>query len=180
MSSLDSMLNSASTIFTIDLYKRHWNKEASSRKLVIVGRIMTGVFVVIGCLWAPTIVSFGSVYEYIQKIWGFISPGIVAAFVFGIIVRKAPPIAATGAMILGVPIYGLCLFFMPDVAFLHHMMITFVILILYMAIVTRIKPLTEPKTMPVNNSIDLTTLPAVKLWGGMVVLATITLYIIFW
>jgi solute:Na+ symporter, SSS family len=180
MSSLDSMLNSASTIFTIDLYKRHFNKEASSRKLVKVGRLMTGVFVVIGCLWAPTIVKFGSVYEYIQKIWGFLSPGIVAAFVFGIIVRKAPPIAASGAMILGVPVYGLCLFLMPEVAFLHHMMITFVVLIVYMLIVTRMKPLTEPKTMPVNNTIDLTTMPSVKIWGGVVVAATVALYIIFW
>jgi SSS family solute:Na+ symporter len=180
MSSLDSMLNSASTIFTIDLYKRHWKKDASSHKLVTVGRIMTGVFVIVGCLWAPVVAGFGSVFKYIQMIWGFISPGIVAAFVFGILVRKAPAAAGIGAMILGAPIYGLCLWLMPDVAFLHHMAITFIILLLYMAAVTWWKPLTEPKTMPVNNKIDLTTMPSVKLWGAVVVIATAILYIIFW
>lgn len=180
MSSLDSMLNSASTIFTIDLYKRHFNKEASSKKLVVVGRIMTGVFVVIGCLWAPTIAGFGSVYKYIQQIWGFISPGIVAAFAFGIAVKKAPPTAGIGAMILGIPIYGLCLWLMPDVAFLHHMAITFLILILYMSAVTFLKPLPEPRMIPVNNSIDLKSLPSVKLWGTVIVIATAILYILFW
>jgi solute:Na+ symporter, SSS family len=180
MSSLDSMLNSASTIFTIDLYKRHWKRDASSKSLVKMGRIMTGVFVVIGCLWAPTIVKFGSVYEYIQKIWGFISPGVVAAFAFGIIVKKAPPAAAIGAMILGIPVYGLCLFLMPDVAFLHHMAITFFVLIIYMSVVTWLKPLPEPRVIPVNNSIDLTTMPSVKLWGAVVIAVTVVLYILFW
>lgn len=180
MSSLDSMLNSASTIFTIDLYKRHWKQEASSRSLVRVGRIMTGVFVVVGCLWAPFIAGFGSVYQYIQKIWGFISPGVVAAFAFGILVRKAPPAAAVGAMVLGVPVYGLCLFLMPDVAFLHHMAITFVVLLIYMTVVTLVKPLSEPVTLPVSNAVDMTSLPSVKFWGAIVVIATALLYIIFW
>lgn len=180
MSSLDSMLNSASTIFTIDLYKRHFKKEATSRQLVTIGRFMTGVFVVIGCLWAPVVAGFGSVYKYIQMIWGFISPGIVAAFAFGIIVKKAPPAAATGAMILGMPVYGLCLWLMPGVAFLHHMAITFVVLILYMTAVTWWKPLAKPRIIPENNRIDLTTMPSVILWGAIVVIATAVLYVIFW
>lgn len=180
MSSLDSMLNSASTIFTIDLYKRHWKKDASSRSLVTVGRITTGVFVLIGCLWAPIVSSFGSVFKYIQMLQGFISPGIVAAFVFGIVVKKAPPAAAIGAMILGFPVYGLCLFLMPDVAFLHHMAITFFVLVLYMTIVTLRKPLSEPVKMPVTKAIDLTSLPSVKFWGAVVVIATAVLYFIFW
>jgi len=180
MSSLDSMLNSASTIFTIDLYKRHFNKKAGNKQVIRMGRIMTGVFVVVGCLWAPTIVKFGSVYTYIQKIWGFMSPGIVAAFVFGIIVKRAPAAAGIGAMILGIPIYGLCLFLWPDTAFLHHMSITFLVLIAYMAVVTYLKPLAKPKLMPENKSIDLTTMPSVKFWGGVVVAATAVLYIIFW
>lgn len=180
MSSLDSMLNSASTIFTIDLYKRHWKKEASSRSLVTVGRIMTGVFVLVGCLWAPIVSSFGSVFKYIQMLQGFISPGIVAAFVFGIVVRKAPPAAAIGGMILGFPVYGLCLFLMPEVAFLHHMAITFFVLVIYMAVVTLIKPLSESVKMPVANVVDLTSMPSVKFWGAAVVIATAVLYIIFW
>ena len=180
MSSLDSMLNSASTIFTIDLYKRYLKKDASGKSLVKTGRITTAVFVVIGGLWAPIIASFGSVFEYIQKIWGFISPGIVASFLFGIVVKKAPPIAAIGAMILGIPVYGLCLWLMPGVAFLHHMAITFIILIIYMTVVTVLKPLKEPKQMPQQDKIDVRTKRSTKYWGMVVIILTIILYIIFW
>ncbi|MCK4837005.1 MAG: sodium/solute symporter, partial [Candidatus Aminicenantes bacterium] len=179
MSSLDSMLNSASTIFTIDFYKKYWNKDASSRSLVKIGRIATGVFVVIGGFWAPFIAKFGSVFQYIQKIWGFISPGIVACFLFGIVIKKAPPAAAVGAMILGIPVYGLCLWLMPEVAFLHHMAITFIILILYMSIVTIKKPLEKPREFPVNRNVDLRSYPGIKLWGSVVIILTVLLYIIF-
>ena len=55
MSSLDSMLNSAATIFSVDLYKRHLRPEASSRRLMVVGRVTTGVLVVVACLWAPVV-----------------------------------------------------------------------------------------------------------------------------
>jgi len=180
MSSLDSMLNSASTIFTIDIYKKFINKEANNKRLVKIGRISTAAFVIIGGLWAPAIASFGSVFKYIQMIWGFISPGIVASFLFGIIIKKAPPIASIGAMILGIPIYGACLYFMPETAFLHHMAITFIILIIYMSIVTYIKPLKNEKRLPVNNKIDLQSSKSIKIGGMIVILLTIILYIIFW
>jgi len=179
MSSLDSMLNSASTIFTIDLYKRYWKKNASNQALVRVGRIATGVFVLIGGFWAPFIAKFGSVFQYIQKIWGFISPGIVASFLFGIVIKKAPPAASIGAMILGIPVYGLCLWLMPDVAFLHHMSITFVVLILYMSIITLIKPLEKPRVLPLRKNVDLKSYPSIKLWGGTIIILTILLYIVF-
>ena len=90
MSSLDSMLNSAATIFSIDLYKRHLRPDASSRKLMSVGRVTTGILVVVGCLWAPVVAQAGSVFEYIQMFWGFISPGIVAAFLFGLFRAQNP------------------------------------------------------------------------------------------
>lgn len=180
MSSLDSMLNSASTIFTIDIYKKFINKEANNKKLVKIGRMSTAAFVIIGGLWAPAIASFGSVFKYIQMIWGFISPGIVASFLFGIIIKKAPPMASIGAMILGIPVYGACLYFMPETAFLHHMAITFIILIIYMSIITYIKPLKNENTLPVNKKIDLQSPNSIKVGGIIVILLTITLYLIFW
>ena len=59
MSSLDSMLNSASTIFTMDLYKRHFRPDADAKQTVKVGRIATAVLVVVACLVAPLPASFG-------------------------------------------------------------------------------------------------------------------------
>ncbi len=66
------------------------------------------MIVVVACLWAPVISGFEGVFNYIQEIWGFISPGIVAAFLVGLVLKKAPPIAAKGAMWLGVPLYAIC------------------------------------------------------------------------
>jgi len=145
MSTLDSQFNAASTIFTMDFYKRYWNKEASSHSLVWVGRTMTALFVVIGCLWAPLIAQIGggSVFIYIQTIWGFISPGVVAAFLFGLFSKRTPSLAATGAMLLGIPVYAWCLWAMPSVAFLYHMAFTFMALSAYMMIVTLLMPLRE-------------------------------------
>ncbi len=180
LSSLDSMLNSASTIFTIDIYKRHLRPRSTSHALVTTGRIATAAFVLIGCLWAPIIAGFGSVFQYIQMIWGFISPGIVAAFLFGIVVKKAPPAAAVTAMLLGVPVYGFCLWLMPDIAFLHHMLITFVVLIAAMSAITLLRPLPEPRQLPVQEGFDVTSYPSAKLWGGVVIAATVVLYLIFW
>ena len=68
--------------------------------------------------------------------WGFISPGIVAAFLFGLFVPRTPPKAAFGGMILGIPVYGLLLWQFPEIAFLHHMAITFLVISAFMATLT--------------------------------------------
>jgi len=145
MSSLDSMLNSAATICTMDIYKRHIKQDADDRSLVKFGRILTAFFVVIGCIWAPLVseIGGGSVFKYIQMVWGFISPSIVVVFLFGLFSNRTPRNAAVGAMLLGIPIYGICLWTLPEVAFLHHMAITFILLSVYMVIRTILNPLCE-------------------------------------
>jgi SSS family solute:Na+ symporter len=181
MSSLDSMLNSAATIFTIDIYQRHIRRgEGANHHLVRVGRIATAVLVLVGCFWAPLVARAGSVFEYIQMFWGFISPGIVAAFLFGLFVPRAPAIAATGGMILGVPVYGLLLWSLPDVAFLHHMAITFAVISLYMIAMTVLRPMETPNPLPEAPDIDLESSGGAKLGGIAVVVATAALYIWFW
>jgi len=85
ISSLASMLNSASTIFTMDVYKRMLERNAPQKRLLLLGRIMTMIFVVAGCLLAPMLddPKFGGVFQYIQQFQGYIWPGVVAAFLFG-------------------------------------------------------------------------------------------------
>jgi SSS family solute:Na+ symporter len=179
MSSLDSMLNSASTIFTMDLYRKFIKPDAPPKKLVMVGRTATATFVLVACLWAPFVVSFGSVFDYIQKFWGFITPGIVTVFIVGLLVKKAPPAAANGAMILGIPIYGLLLWLLPEVAFLHHMGITFLALAAFMLVVTVWKPMKKPVQLP-ESAIDVHPLPKAWLWGSLIILMTAALYAVFW
>lgn len=180
MSSLDSMLNSASTIFTMDIYKPFINRNAEARQIVRTGRIATAVLVVAGCLMAPLPAKFEGVFQYIQMIWGFISPGVVAVFVFGLIFRRTPQSAALAAMILNVPIYGLLLWLLPEVAFLNHMAFTFTILTAVMAVITFSKPLQNPVIFPVKTEIDLTSSQLAMKLGIAVLVITAGLYIIFW
>ena len=195
MSSLASMLNSACTIFTMDLYKRHVKKDASQKSLVMMGRIMTVVFVVVGCLIAPQLghPRFKGVFHYIQEFQGFISPGILAAFVFGMIFKRAPASVGVVALVLNPLIYGLLFVFFGDIgyfeqigislgkiAFLNRMAITFGLLIGIIALITACNPLREPKKMPVRAGIDMKPAPSVLWLGGAVIAAVIAFYIIFW
>lgn len=183
MSSLDSMLNSASTIFTMDIYKRHLKKDATTKSIILVGRIATAVFVVIGCAVACFLDNpkFGGIFNYIQEFQGYISPGILAAFAFGMIVRKAPPLAGIAGLLLCAPIYGVLQFapVVSEMAFLNRMAITFAILVLVMTIITLIKPLPEPKVISKTSDIDLTSSVAVKILGAGIIAMVILLYIIF-
>jgi SSS family solute:Na+ symporter len=182
MSSLASMLNSASTIFTMDLYKRLAHPDASHRLLVGIGRAMTVVFVVVGCLIAPYLGDprFKGVFHYIQEFQGYISPGILAAFVFGFVVKRAPAAAGVTALVLCVPVYGLLHWGFGEIAFLNRMAITFGVVLAAMTVITLIRPLPEPKVMPVREDYDLTPSPSVLWLGGAVIAGVVAFYIVFW
>ena len=181
MSSLDSMLNSASTIFTMDIVKRWVRPNAAPADLVRVGRVSTGVLVVVGCLLAPLPGRFEGVFQYIQLVWGFISPGVVAVFMVGLLVRRAPAGAATAALVAGLPLYGILLWSLPQVAFLNHMAITFVALVALMLGVTAVRPRAAAWRLgSAISPIDLTPDPLGPALGVAILAATAGLYAIFW
>jgi SSS family solute:Na+ symporter len=180
MSSLDSMLNSASTLFTMDLYKRHWSPEADPHQIVKVGRIATAAFVVMGCLLAPFPGRFEGVYAYMQLVWGFISPPITAVFVFGLIFKKAPLSAAVSGLLVGPVVYGLLNWQLPHIAFLNHMAITFGVVVAVMAAFTWARPLAAPVKFATASGIDLTPSRGARVGGVFVVATTVLLYIVFW
>ena len=181
ISSLASMLNSAATIFTSDLYKRHLKPDASESQLVLIGRIMTIIFVVSGCVLAPHLEdpSWGGVFEFIQANQGYISPGIVAAFLFGFVVKRAPAAAGVFGLVANPFVYGFLHWQFTGIHYLIRMAITFVILIAVMAALTVWKPLDEPRTMPERKDFDTSTSPLVKWAGGVVIAAVIAFFIIF-
>lgn len=180
MSSLDSMLNSASTILTIDLYKRHMNPDADPQKLVAFGRIATGVFVIIACLWSPMLASMESVFDYVQTFWGFISPGIVAVFLFGVFVKRTPPVAAVTGMILSIPVYAALTYApWPGLDYTNNMGVTCLVVMAVLAVMTAVRPLAEPVVLPRRVDIDLKSSPGVKRWGLAIVAVTVVLYVIF-
>ena len=182
ISSLASMLNSASTIFTMDIYKKHFNMDASQKNLVLTGRLMTVLFVLTGCLIAPALgdPSFQGIFTYIQEFQGYISPGILAAFVFGFIIKKAPPSAGVAALVVCVPVYGALQLFFNEIAFLNRMAITFGIIILVMLIITILYPLKEAVKLPVRENFDMSPTPKALALGIAVIVVTISLYIVFW
>jgi len=182
ISSLASMLNSASTIFTMDLFKRHWKKDASQKTLVWTGRITTAVFVVIGMVIAPKLGDprFMGIFTYIQEFQGYISPGILAVFVFGMIFKKAPAAAGVTGLILCVPVYGFLHWQFGDMAFLNRMAVTFIIDLVVMGVITIAAPLPEPKVLPVREEFDMRPTPSVVWLGAAVIVVTLVLYAIFW
>ena len=182
ISSLASMLNSASTIFTMDIYSRMFDRNASQERLLFLGRSMTLVFLVLGCLLAPMLDNpkYGGVFQYIQQFQGYIWPGVVAAFGFGMLVPTAPPIAGVLALILGPVIYYIFQKFAPGLHYLIAVAATFQILIMIMALMTFIRPLEKPRVLPVREDIEVETKPEVKIIGGLVIAAIAAFYIIFW
>ena len=104
VSSLASMLNSTSTIFTMDIYKSHFNKKASDARMVSVGRITAVVALIIAIIIAPQLGSLGQVFIFIQEYTGVVSPGILAVFLMGLFYKKATNNAAIWGAILSIPI----------------------------------------------------------------------------
>ena len=104
VSSLASMLNSTSTIFTMDIYRSHFNKNASDAEMVSVGRITAVVALVIAIIIAPQLGSLGQVFIFIQEYTGVVSPGILAVFLMGLFYKKATNNAAIWGAILSIPI----------------------------------------------------------------------------
>jgi SSS family solute:Na+ symporter len=177
ISTLASVLNSASTILTFDLYARFVRRQAGQSELVRVGRVVTVAALALAAALAVSPLPAGGVFTFIQEFQGYVSPGIVAAFVFGFVVPKAPPAAGLAALVLSAPAYGLLAWALPELAYLHRMLATLVMLVAVMAVITAAAPLREPRRLPVRADIDMRSSPA-ALAGGVVVTAAVAAF--FW
>ena len=104
VSSLASMLNSTSTIFTMDIYKQYFNKNASDKVTVRVGRISAAVALVIGCIMAPLLGGIDQAFQFIQEYTGVVSPGILAVFMLGLFWKKTTNKGAIIGALASIPI----------------------------------------------------------------------------
>ena len=101
MSSLASLFNSTATLYTMDYY-RHFNPQASERKLVLVGRLSTMIIVITAILWVPLTKMISSqIYIYLQSVQAYISPPITAVFLLGIFSKRITGKAAIYTLIFG-------------------------------------------------------------------------------
>jgi SSS family solute:Na+ symporter len=180
MSSLDSMLNSASTIFTKDLYERHWARERpSQRRLVAVGRLATGSFVIFACLLAPELRHMGAIYDYMQEAWNFIWPGILAAFLWGIVLPRAPSLAGVVGLLAGVPLYAVFNLGLGT-AYLNAAALSFLLTSALMLAITWWRPLPEPRVLPDAAAVPLESAPGARAAGFVLIAVTVALYLVFW
>lgn len=182
ISSLASMLNAASTIFSMDLYKKYLHKSAKDATLVRVGRIAVGAFVVIACLIAPLLgdPKFGGIFTFIQEFQGYISPGILAVFVFGFCVKKAPPVCGIVGLLLNPLIYYILKVAIPSLSFLDRMAISFFCLLAVLYVITLISPQKKTVEMPKNTTMDFSPSRTAQIGGAAVFVCVCALYVVFW
>jgi len=102
MSSLASVFNSCSTIFTIDIYKK-LRPEKSERQLLTIGKVATGVIVVLGIIWIPIMEKIGGgvMYQYLQNVQSYIAPPVTAVFLLGILWKRVNATAAITTLLAG-------------------------------------------------------------------------------
>jgi SSS family solute:Na+ symporter len=182
VSSLASMLNAASTIFTMDLWKRYLRPASSEMGLVITGRTTVVIFAAVGCLVAPLLGNprFGGIFTFIQEFQGFISPGILAVFLFGFFVKRANRWSGAVGLLVCPIVFGILKVALPSLAFLDRMAVAFFIVLAILAAMTLISPKKDLDEVEPTPSIELTSSRGAKLAGGVVVVLTLALYAIFW
>lgn len=101
MSSLAAVYNACSTLFTMDIYKK-LRPEASEHQLIKVGRIATGVAVVLGLLWIPVMkLISGTLYEYLQSVQSYLAPPIAAVFLLGLFFKRINGRGAITTLVTG-------------------------------------------------------------------------------
>jgi SSS family solute:Na+ symporter len=139
------------------------------------------VGVVIGCLIAPLLANprFRGAFAYIQEFQGFVSPGVLTIFLFGLFVRWTPRYCGVLGLILSPIIYGILFFGWGDMAFLNRMGITVGAIAAILLIVTLLNPMKERIGLPEQTKIELNWSKGSIYFGTFVTLLTIALYIIF-
>lgn len=180
VASLAGKANSISTIFTLDLYKKYFNKDASEAHLVGVGKIVIIVSMIIAIIVAPQLKRFDQAFQFIQDFTGLISPGVVAIFLLGLFWKRANGLAALVAALLTLPLGILLNELLPSLAFFHRMGWVFIILVVIMVIISLIKPKKENEGVIEVDPAMFRTSTGFTI-GSLLILGILTaLYIVFW
>ena len=137
ISSLASMFNSTTTLFTMDIYKKYINKDAKDKTLVSVGRMVAvGALLIALVAVEPLLGGLDQAFQYIQEYSGFIYPGIIVVFGLGLLWKRASSTAAVWTAILTIPMGVLFKILLPNVAFQFRAGYIFIILFTFFVTVT--------------------------------------------
>lgn len=154
-SSISSMVNSASTIFTLDIYKPYFGKDASESQLVRIGKYTAAASLIIGVMIAPQFKQLESAFSFIQKYTGYFSPGILVIFMFGLFWKRTSAKAAMWVVLLSLPLsLGLDLSFPEStLPFMNKMGVSFLILSLIIITISMIQNKgDDPKAIEIDST----------------------------
>ncbi len=190
VSSLASMLNSTSTIFTMDIFRPYINKNASDKLTVNVGRISGAVALVIAMIIAPALGNLGQAFIFIQEYTGVVSPGILAVFLTGLFWKRATNNAAIWGVILSIPI---ALYFkvapngwsdaaiFVNIPFMDQMFITALASITIILVISYLEGKGKVNEKGINLTAELfKTSPAFNIGATVILILCAILYAIFW
>jgi SSS family solute:Na+ symporter len=180
VSSLNSMTNSAATLFTMDIFKSNFRKSASEAELVQVGRVVSASVLVIAALIAPQLKTLSQAFQFIQEYTGFVTPGVVVIFLFGLFWKRATARSARWAALLTIPLSLGFKLLLPQLAFLNRMGLVFVALsLVVIAITLSEKNERDPKAIEIDSKTFQTdrtfNIGAIGVLGVVV-----ALYLVFW
>ena len=174
ISSLASMFNSTSTIFTMDIYKRFFNKNASEKKLVNVGRLTSISALVLAVIAVyPIMGGADQAFQVIQEYSGFVYPGIVVIFGLGLLWKRASGTAAVVAAIGTFFFSILFKFLLPDVPFLLRMGYVFACLVVLFFGISMMSKNTVPA-----EELDEHTIKTQMKWSNITIVSAIVCLVI--
>lgn len=174
ISSLASMFNSTSTIFTMDIYKKFINKTASEKKLVNVGRLTSLASLVIALLAVyPIMGGADQAFQIIQEYSGFVYPGVVVIFGLGLLWKRASGVAAVVTAI-GTFVFSIAFkFMMPGTPFLLRMGYVFMVLVVLFFTLSYM----SNKTVKAEQ-LDVHTTKTQLFWGNVMLVLAIICFLI--
>lgn len=180
LSSLGSMMNSISTIFTMDIY-RVMKREYDENKLVTVGRIVAFVAMIIAVMIAkPLLGNFGQAFQFIQEFTGFFTPGIVVIFLLGLFWKDA---TADSALAAGIGSFVLSIImrqYWPEVPFIDRVGIIFVLCSFLAVAISLVRPDDQENNTIETEGAEYTVKDSFVIGSLSVTAIVATLYIIWW
>jgi len=181
VSSLASMLNSTATIFTMDIYTRLIKKDASETRKVRVGRLTSGIALVVAVLAArPLLGGLDQAFQFIQEFTGMITPGVLVIFALGMFWKRATANAAVWVAILTIPLGFFFKFVFPEIAFLDRMGYVCLLLSSVLVILSLLESKeVSPKAIDIHKGLFYTG-RAFNLGAIGICLILVFLYYIWW
>ncbi len=188
LSSFNSALNSSVTLFGIDIYKSHINKDASEKQTVKAGKMFGIVLAILSMCIAPLIANAPSgLFGYLQEVNGCYSIPILTIIVVGYLTKHVPAIAAKVGIISGVVLYSISQFILKPFVFgednyphfLHVMAILFVLNVVIMLIIGKLYPRKEAFQLRYSQQVDITPWKYLHIAGLVICAIVISVYAYF-